>query len=145
MSRSTKWLVIAFAIVIIFMLLRARALAPASIVSGLLIMATLGERWYRLLLARRASRYQEEIFQRMQGGNPDGGAVPSAQMTVEQAMEVLGIRGVVTDVTEDEVTKSYHRLIRVLHPDQGGSGYLTAQVNQARDIMLKEVRLRSGD
>lgn len=47
------------------------------------------------------------------------------------------ILGVASDASEDEVQAAYLRLIRRTHPDQGGSAGLAAQLNAARDTMLR--------
>jgi hypothetical protein len=50
-----------------------------------------------------------------------------------QALAVLGLPDSASDA---EITAAHRRLIAGLHPDQGGSDYLAAQINEARDILL---------
>jgi hypothetical protein len=58
---------------------------------------------------------------------------PPGPMSRAEALEVLGL----TDpVTEAEVREAWVRLMRVAHPDGGGSDWLAARVNQARDVLL---------
>ena len=54
-------------------------------------------------------------------------------MTREEAFAVLGLR---TTASEAEIRETYHRLIMKLHPDHGGSDYVAAKINQARDLLL---------
>ena len=54
-------------------------------------------------------------------------------MTRAEALEVLGLRDPVTDA---QVREAWVRLMRVAHPDGGGSDWLAARINQARDILL---------
>ena len=54
-------------------------------------------------------------------------------MTRDDAFRILGLS---PDAGEDEIRAAHHRLIKVLHPDQGGSSLLAAQVNRARDLLL---------
>jgi hypothetical protein len=56
-----------------------------------------------------------------------------AVMSKEDALRVLGLEA---GASESEIKTAYHRLISSLHPDRGGSGYLAAQVNRARDVLL---------
>jgi hypothetical protein len=50
-----------------------------------------------------------------------------------QALAVLGLPDTASDA---EISAAHRRLIAGLHPDQGGSDYLAAQINEARDILL---------
>jgi hypothetical protein len=47
------------------------------------------------------------------------------------------ILGVAPDASEEEVQAAYLRLIRRAHPDQGGTTGLAAQLNAARDAMMR--------
>ena len=59
----------------------------------------------------------------------------SDAMTREEACAVLGVK---PDAGEGEIKAAYRRLMRKVHPDQGGSDELASRVNRARAILLGE-------
>jgi len=57
----------------------------------------------------------------------------SGVMTKDEAYQILGLK---PGASLDEVRHAHRTLIKKLHPDQGGSAYLAARVNQAREVLL---------
>ncbi|MGA9411700.1 MAG: J domain-containing protein [Roseobacter sp.] len=57
----------------------------------------------------------------------------SREMNQDQAYEVLGLE---PGCTDEDIRKAYHRLIKRVHPDSGGSAVLMAQVTEAKDSLL---------
>ncbi len=64
-----------------------------------------------------------------------GRPVNKEEITVKEAYKILGI-GVTA--TRQEIIDAHRKLILKNHPDRGGSSYLAAQINQAKDILLKK-------
>lgn len=67
------------------------------------------------------------------GAHAGPGSGRMARMTQEEALAVLGLN---PGASREDVQREYRRLIKKLHPDLGGSTYLTAKLNEARDVLL---------
>lgn len=62
-------------------------------------------------------------------------AAPSARMSVAEARRILGVE---EGASREEVQAAYTRLMRLAHPDKGGTAGLAAQLNAARDRLLSK-------
>ncbi len=99
-----------------FILIRGEwelGLALAALGAGLIFAA----RTRRGLARRRAQRRAAE------------------RLSSEEARALLGVG---ERAGADEIRAAYARLIRMIHPDKGGTSGLAAQLNAARDRLLKE-------
>ena len=54
-------------------------------------------------------------------------------MTRREAYQILGID---SSASQEEIHQAWRQLIKGVHPDSGGSAFLAAKINTARDILL---------
>jgi DnaJ-domain-containing protein 1 len=86
-------------------------------------------------LDRRFPAWRQDAQGNATGGQ--GRAAASSKMTDEEAYQILGLQ---PGAGRDEIGRAHRALMKKLHPDQGGSTYLAARVNEAKDTLLRNHR-----
>ncbi len=142
MKRSTKWFIIALIVVVIIMLLRARAIAPAGIVSALLALPLIAERlirWYlRYQLFRQFHRQFRQSWQQAKRGDASGAKAQSHHgLSYKEALTLLNLP---PNPTKEQVKKAYIAQMKIHHPDVGGSTEMAEKINNAKDIILQNMQ-----
>ena len=56
-----------------------------------------------------------------------------APFSKNEAYDLLGLK---PGASEDDIKAAHKRLMKDFHPDKGGTDYLAAKINQAKDVLL---------
>lgn len=100
------------------------------------LLADYDEESRALLMAyldRRDPRWSEYA----QGNTGAGRAAATGKMTEKEAYQILGLE---PGASADAIAGAHRTLMKKFHPDQGGTTYLAARINEAKEILLRRHR-----
>jgi DnaJ domain len=89
------------------------------------------------LLETYLDRREPDWRSHVAGDAGGGAAAGPGAMDEATAWSILGLA---PGASADEIKAAHRRLMTRLHPDHGGSGYLAAQLNLAKDFLLSRQR-----
>ena len=88
----------------------------------------------RALFGAYLSRHHPDLWTQTEQDQSDNGDFNNDDMSEQQAVDILGISA---EASEQEIIAAHRRLMQAVHPDRGGSGFLAAKINMARDVLMK--------
>jgi hypothetical protein len=84
-------------------------------------------------LDRSQSDWRDHV--RTGGRQGASGGFGPGGLSRDESYKILGLE---PGASVEEIKSAYHRLMSALHPDKGGSTYLAAKLNEAKDVLLHE-------
>lgn len=118
--KISKYFLILFFLLIVFFLIRIN---PAFL-SSIPALIILYFKWRPFLIFIKNIFFRKNGKKNYSKGN---------QMTRKEALEILGLKD---NPSDKEILQAYHSLMKKNHPDHGGSDWITARLNKAKETLL---------
>ncbi len=127
-----KYIAIISAVIAVLFLARFGMPMLAAIFGGAVTIAAYSQKILRFISALALFKNFVNRAQTNNSGHTT--SAHKSKMTKKEAREVLGIS---VNATQKEIKSAYQHLMKKNHPDTGGSKYLAAKLNEAKDVLLK--------
>jgi DnaJ-domain-containing protein 1 len=114
---------------------RGRRLAELALdeLTDLLAVCRAQDSQSATVLEAYLDRVHGDVWRAASHAGGTGHGKESTLMTAAEAREILGVD---PDAGRDDIIEAHRRLMQKNHPDRGGSTYLAAKINQAKDVLL---------
>jgi len=112
------------------------ALDPQTLIGLLADIDSDSQQLLMAYLDRREPGWREHA-QRDSAAGSRSDATSRGKMTEQEAYQILGLQ---PGAAAQDVARAHRSLMKKLHPDQGGSTYLAARVNEAKEVLLRRHR-----
>ena len=114
---------------------RGRRLAELSLdeLTDLMVVCRAQDSQSATVLEAYLDRVHGDRWREAFHGPGAGEHADTAHMSTAEAREILGVGA---DASREAITEAHRRLMQKNHPDRGGSTYLAAKINQAKEILL---------
>jgi DnaJ-like protein len=90
-------------------------------------------------LDRREPGWRDQTQEHAGAGQGPRAARAGGPMSEEEALQILGVPA---EASVKEIGRAHRALMKKLHPDQGGSNYLAAKINEAKEVLTRRARAR---
>lgn len=87
----------------------------------------------RALLEAWIERTHPDWREQWNAGARPAGPASSSKMTRPEALAILGLRD---GASAEDIRAAHRRIMKAAHPDLGGSDYLAAKINEAKELLL---------
>lgn len=81
--------------------------------------------------------WQSRRQQTQHDNRQHSGKTNSGKMSIKEAQDVLGLNKL---ESVEQVSKRHKEMMQKMHPDRGGSDYLAAQINQAKETLIDHLK-----
>ncbi|HEY7578244.1 MAG TPA: DnaJ domain-containing protein [Acetobacteraceae bacterium] len=89
-------------------------------------------------LAHRAAIVLEDYLAHVEA-RPPRIVARQQRLSAEEALDVLGLA---QGASASAIRAAHRRLMQLVHPDRGGTTYLAARINEAKDVLMAQAVAR---
>jgi hypothetical protein len=130
-KRIKRIALIIFGLLVAILLLRFGMPYIVALLGGVIAIVTTFSRLIQILSTVDSLK---GLFKKPQSDTTQASA-KTAKMTRTQAFKILAIS---ENASKEEIEEAYKRLMKKNHPDVGGTEYFASQLNEAKDLLLKD-------
>lgn len=123
---------------IVLLTISGRLHVIAAIVAGAIPFMKRLLPFIRYIPVLRRFYRERKLKQGGSSGSQQSGT-PSKSGSPMSAADAYAVLGLTAGASRQDIIDAHRSLMQKLHPDRGGNDFLAAQLNQAKDVLLKEL------